>query len=201
MKRQRGVIATGWLYLAGVLLVLGAIWGITATASSYLEGVRAEAVKAGRDECDAAYKLRDNAQLRTALDRVKTLEEAARKTERAHAAELTSIGNQLTKEKANAKARKNKFDADIASGALVVRGDAFQAGACPAVSGGGAGSAPGAGAGGGDGPPACELSAAARSDLLAVGDDADDTAIQLAAAQAVIVEDRRVCGAGKEASR
>lgn len=200
MKRQRGAIARVWLYLAGALLVLGAIWGIAATVSGYLSSVRAEAAKAGRDECDAAYKLRDNAQLREAMDRVKTLEDAARATEREHAAALTEITAKLAKEKAHGRAAEKRILADIASGKLRVRASAFYAGACPADSGGSAAGAPGAGAGGSDAPEACDLSAAARSDLLAVGRDADDTARQLAAAQAVIVEDRRVCGV-KEPSR
>lgn len=194
MNRQRGAIAMVWLYLAGVLLVLGAIWGITATVSGYLTDVRAEAAKAGRDECDAAYKLRDNEQLRDALDRVKALEDAARKTEREHAEAITTITGKLLMEKANVQAAENRILSDIASGKLRVRAGAFYASACPAVSGGSAASPPGAGAGGSDGAAACQLSAAAQSDLLAIGRDADDTASQLAAAQAVIVEDRRVCG-------
>lgn len=199
MNRQRGAIAMVWLYLAGALLVLGAIWGITATVSGYLTGVRAEAAKAGRDECDVAYKARDNAKLREAMARVKVLEEAARKTEGEHAIALSGINDQLAKEKAHARIRKKQFDADIASGKLVVRSSAFQTGACPADGGGSAAGPPGAGAGRSDAAQACELSETARGDLLAVGDDADDTARQLAAAQAVIVEDRRVCGVKEDA--
>jgi hypothetical protein len=200
MNRQRGVIATRWLYLAGALLVLGAIWGITATVSGYLTGVRAEAAKAGRDECDAAYKLRDNAQLRKAMDRVKALEDAARATEREHAAALIEITAKLAKEKAHGRAAEKRILADIASSKLRVRAGAFYTPACPAVDSGSAAGPPGAGAGGSDAPEACDFSAAARSDLLAIGRDADDTARQLAAAQAVIIEDRRVCGV-KEPSR
>ena len=192
--RQRGFVLTGWMYLVGALAALGLIYLITQGVTRYLNGIRTEAQKAGQDECNAAYTTRDNKALTKTLARVVELETAARKLEREHVDELARVTSKLKKEKANEKARADRFDADLAAGRLVVRGDAFQTGGCPAnsdrVETGSAGPSPG----GSDGVAACQLSAKARSDLLEVGNDANETARLLAACQLIVIEDRRVCG-------
>ncbi len=194
MRDQRGVIATGYIWLAGGIAVLALLVVLARVTTGYLDGVRAEAKKAGEDTCDAAYKLRDNDQLKAANARIKELQDTARTLERGHAAKLATITGQLNKEKADGKDRQAQFDVDIAAGRLVVRGAAFQAPSRPTDNGGGKVSASVTGSGRGDGKAACELSPAARSDLLATGDHADDTARLLAACQAIIEEDRRICG-------
>ena len=192
MRKQRG-IADLRLVVIGSIVILGLISGIVFGVTHYLSGVRAEAKAAGRSECDAAYKGRDNEQLRAALGRVKELEEAAREAERKYGVAIAEIQAKLKKEQANGKDAEERILADVAAGKYRVRGEAFQAGSCPAVSGGSAGSAAGAGATGSDGATACKLSRAAESDILAIGRDANETARILAAAQAVIVQDRITC--------
>lgn len=195
-NRQSGLIIESWMWMAGAIAILALLGGMLAGVTHYLNGVRAEAKKAGQDECDAAYKLRDNAALTKALSRVQTLEEAARKAEAGHVAALAKIGDQLTKEKDRAKNAQLRVLDDIAAGKLRVRADAFSGTGCPAVSGGGqvgpaVGPAPGDNA-----APACQLSAATAGRVLSIGGDADDTARQLASAQQVIVEFLRICGPG-----
>lgn len=199
--KQRGVIAAGYIWLVGAIIILFLLWRGIAVYSNYMNDVRDAAKKAGSDECDAAYKARDNTELKAAQDQILALEGAARKAEVGHATELQKANEKLAKEKRDADDRKKQFDADIASGKLVVRRDAFQTGGGTSQGDngkvGGTASAPG----GSDAGTACQLSATARSDLLAVGSDADDTARALALAQTVIIADRKlfseICGIGK----
>ena len=58
MNAQKGVIATGYLILAGALALLALLWGLTHAVTSYLGNVRAEAEQAGKDACDQSYKAR-----------------------------------------------------------------------------------------------------------------------------------------------
>lgn len=191
MRRQRGGIL---LYLAAAIAILALISGIVFGVTHYLSGVRAEAFAAGKDTCDAAYKGRDNTQLQTALARVKTLEDEARVAEYDYNKRVAAIQRQLEREKANGKAAEDRILADVAAGKYRVRGDAFQAGGCPAISGGSQGRPVSAGAAGSDGAAACKLSAEAERSVLDIGRDANETARILAAAQAIIAEDRRLCG-------
>ena len=194
MFKQRGM-AQGWIAVIGLLAILGALWGIIHAATSYVDGVRVEAKKGGKDECDAAYKERDNVALTEALAKVRELQTAARKLETANAKETERIRSQLEKEKARGKATEDRVLADIASGKLRVRGDAFQAGACPAESATGTAGAVGANTGGGDGAPRCKLSGETEKSVLGIGREADDVVRQLDACKAVAIEDRRVCNA------
>lgn len=192
MRNQAG-FADIWLVAIWAIVLLGLVSGIVFGVTHYLSGVRAEAMAAGKAECDAAYKARDNAQLRTALGRVKELEEAAREAERKHGLATAAIQSKLSKEIANGKAAEQRILADIGSGKLRVRGSAFQTGSCPAVGDRGAVGTAGAGTAGSDATAACKLSPEAERVVLAIGRDADETALQLAAAQAMIAQDRLTC--------
>ncbi len=195
MNKQRGVIATGWLILAGVIAAGLVLTGLVKVWNNYTNGIDQAGYDRGVAQTNASYTERDNKQLQTALVRVKTLEDAARAKEAAYAADMEGVRSQLEKEKTNAKAAEKRVLADIAAGKLRVRASAFQAGACPAVGGGSEARAVEPGAGGSDGPPRCQLSATARSDILGIGREANEVVAQLAAAQAVIASDRVLCNA------
>ena len=190
MKNQRG-IATGWLYLIALIVILGLVSGIVYGVKSYLDGVDERGFQRGKKETEAAYAERDNEQLRTALDRVKQLEDEARAKERAHAIELARIDKQRQQEKADARKQAERDSADVRSGALKLRDPG--APTCPSIGGTGLRPAPGASAGGGDGTAGTDLSAAAAGFLLGLANEADDVARQLASAQAVIVEQITTC--------
>jgi type II secretory pathway pseudopilin PulG len=186
------------LEILGIIIALavlvGAIAGAIHLVTSYVDGVRTAAEESGKATCDAAYKARDNTQLQAALARVKTLEDKAREDERLHVAALAEINRKLLEEKKNGQVAKDKLAADIRAGRLVRNSNAFQGGGCPANNGGSTGGAAVTPASGGDGSQECRLSDAAQASILAIGTDADYTAKLLASAQAVIVEDRKVCG-------
>ena len=193
--KQRGVIAMGWLILAGVIAAGLVLTGLVLAWNKYTTGIDQAGFDRGVATTTAQYTARDNAQLQTALTRVKVLEDAARKTESAHAAAIVKVSDKLAKEKANAKLAEKRVRDAIAAGDLRVRDAAFKAGTCAPV---GAGSQPGAttaSASGSNGAPRCQLSDATASDLLAIGRDADEVVAQLTAAQAIIVADRAACNA------
>lgn len=188
--RQRG-IADGWLYLIGVVVVLGLIYGIFQAVTGYLEDVDANGYKRGVKETKADYAERDNEALRKAAARIKELEDQARAQERAHAKELARIEAQRAKEKADAQKQQDNDRAAIDSGALELHDP--DAAACPAPGGGGAQASVGAGAGVRDAKAGRKLSPAAARVLLALANEADDVARQLASAQQVIEEQIRTC--------
>lgn len=190
MKQQRG-IATGWLYLIALVVVLGLVLGIIAAVKDHLEDVDEKAYTRGVDETTAAYTKRDNAALAQANAEIQRLHNEARARELEHANKLAAIAAQRAKEKADASKQKDSDRTGVRSGALELR-DPGAAG-CPAPGGGRPGPQAGAGAGGGDGKAAGKLSDAAAEFLLDLVNDADDVARQLARAQEVIEEQIRTC--------
>lgn len=189
--RQRGNI---YVVLALVIATGVALTGLVLAWNHYTAELDKKGFDRGVLETTAAYQKRDNADLQTAVRRIQALQEAARAAEAGHAAELSKIGDQLTKERANAKAEQNRIAADIAAGRLLRRDDAYQTRAQRPEGGGDPVGPAGAAAVRGDGAQVCELSAKAQGSVLDIGADADEVVKQLTACQAVILEDRRLCG-------
>ena len=194
MKRQRGNIY--WIF--ALAISAGAVlWGAIVAWNSYTSGLDKQGYDRGVAETAAVYEKRDNEKLLAATTRVHELEGQARAKENNHARALVAIGTKLSQEKANAKSESDRITADISAGRLVRRDGAFQARTrSPGGDGGPVGATP-TGTGGSDGGAACELSEAAQRSVLEIGADADKVAEQLAACQAVVTEDRRLCGAGQ----
>lgn len=166
-----------WLILAVGIAWLASLWGVGSWQRD--EGRTAER---------AVWQARDNAQLAAANRKITELTDQARDQEAAHQLRLADIAANIQQETTRHEADTRRAVAGARS--LVLRDQP----ACPAGAGGGPEGPPVAGAGGGDGPAACELPAEAVRDLLALVLDADRDVRQLAHAQAVIDEDRRVCG-------
>lgn len=190
MRLQRGF----------TLLELGLALGIALAIAAAIHAT-AGAVKDWKDEIRAAERkavllevaTRDNIKLIAANKRIQELEAAQQAQEAEHAARLAAVAKDLMKEKANVQAEKDRIAADIAAGRLVRNVAAFRWDGLAGSGGGRLGPA-GTGAGGGNEAAACELSAEAQGRVLDIGAEADEVAKQLAAAQAVIEEDRRLCG-------
>lgn len=166
-----------WLILAVVIAWLASLWGVGSWQR-----------EDGRTAERTVWQARDNAQLAAANRKITELTDQARDQEAAHQLRLADIAANIQKETARHEADRDRAVSGARS--LVLRDQP----ACPAGPGGGAPGSPVAGAGGSDGPAACELPAEAVRDLLALVLDADRDVRQLAHAQAVIDEDRRVCG-------
>jgi len=192
VRSQRGIIATGWLYLGGAIAILALISALVYGVKSYLDGVDQKGYDRGKQETEAKYAKRDNEQLRAAAERIKTLEDQARRQERENAERLAEIYGQRQKEIADAKRRYDRDIAAVRDGTLKLRDPGVPAGGAAAGCGS-PGPAPSAPAGGRDGEARGQLSGTAAGFLLGLAGEADDVARQLDKAQAVILEDRRAC--------
>ena len=192
MRSQRGIIATGWLYLGGAIAILALISALVYGVKSYLDGVDQKGYDRGKQETEAKYAKRDNEQLRVAAERIKTLEDQAREQERENADRLAEISKQRQKEIADAKRQYDRDIAAVRAGTLKLHDPGVPAGGAAAGCGS-PGPAPGATAGGRDGEARGQLSGAAAEFLLGLAGEADDVALQLGEAQAVIIEYRRAC--------
>jgi len=192
VRSQRGIIATGWLYLGGAIAILALISALVYGVKSYLDGVDQKGYDRGKQETEAKYAKRDNEQLRAAAERIKTLEDQARRQERENAERLAEISKQRQKELADAKRQHDRDIAAVRAGTLKLHDPGVPAGGA-AAGRGSPGPAPGAPAGGRDGETRGQLSGAAAEFLLGLAGEADDVARQLDKAQAVIIEYRRAC--------
>lgn len=131
---------------------------------------------------------RENKELREANAKIVALTEAERRKDGDHAQALVDISTAYQKDLAHEKDKRARDVAAARAGTLVLRYDTagLEADRCSRP-------APGTGPGGRDGAASGQLPPAVAADLLGLVDDADDVARQLAAAQQVIVEDRRRC--------
>ena len=194
MKKQRG-IATGWLYLIGLIVFVGALTGLVIAWKSYTDGLIQEGYDRGRQEIEAKYAKRDNDQLRIANAEIQRLQNAARAAELEGTKRLAAIATQREKERQNAKVQHERDLAAVRAGTLVLR-DPGQIAACAPVGDSGPGPEAGATAAQRDGTQAGGLSREATEFLFGEANRADDVVAQLASAQAVIVQDRITCNAG-----
>ena len=138
----------------------------------------------------ADWQARENKTLRTANAKIQELEAKAKADTSAHAQALAAASSEYERMLQNANAQRAKDRAAVLAGTLRLRDN----GATGLRACGSGISPPVAGASLGDGRAPGELSAAASGFLLDLAADADDIAHQLAQAQAVIIEDRRLCG-------
>ena len=191
--RQRGftgIEIIGLIVAAAALI--GAIGGVVHLATSYLDSVRAEAKQAGRDECDAAYKVRDNEALADARAEIIRLNKQYRELEQASAKRINQLAGELAKEKARDKEAADRMLDDLDSGALVLRDGIVQIAACPAAEGpAGAGPQVAAGAFGGGGKTCYRLAREVEKSLVAIASAGDANGRQLAACLAIAEEDRK----------
>lgn len=186
-RRQRGIVQ-GWLLLIGVIVILGLIGGIAYQVKSTIADADKHGYDRGVEETTAAYAKRDNAALAAANIRINELQEAARKREREHAAQLNDISGQYQQEVGNANRKVADLTRRVRAGDLRLRDPGA---VCAAQGGGGRVPEASGSAGGRDGGTGTELSAATAEFLISEANRADDVARQLAACQAVVRADRK----------
>jgi hypothetical protein len=173
------MFAIPWL-LRGLPYLIGVFVVTAALTLAHHYGVRTTT-----ERLDAKYGA-EIAQLHAASDKQHAADlEAARSSERDHVLTISAIEATHQKERQDEKAKYDHMLADLRSGALRLR-SRF---ACPAASPRGV---PDPAAGAGDSPPTSESGLQSADVLLLVqlADDADQVALQLKAAQAVIAADR-----------
>lgn len=192
MKKQRGIIAQGWLYLIAAIALIGALAGLVKVWDNYTSGLIKNGYDSGKAATEAAYTNRDNKALQDKVDRIKFLEQQARDRERADAKRSAEIAAQRETDR---RKYENQLATDLAAvraGTLILR-DPHGTTTCAGVSGGSAGGEAGRPTGERDGKAGTKLSGQVTADLFTLIDDADDVTRQLAQAQAVILQDRITC--------
>lgn len=167
-----------------LIITIGVLW------LASLVGVGTWQNEAGHVAERTTWQAKDNEKLRLANAEILRLETEARDNEADHARRLADIGTNIVKDKQREQTQ-HQADLDrVRAGTLVLR----DPGAPGLRACAGAAGTLGAGAGGSDGPAGGGLSGAASEFLLSEASRADAIVHQLTAAQAVIAEDRRVCG-------
>lgn len=195
LTRQRGVIAAVWLYFMAAVLLIGAITGLVTAWNVYTKRIEAQGYERGRSETESAYKTRDNAQLTEVIAKLKAAEKRAKDLEDAKsAADNLAVAN-YQKGVQDGKAKTAAFIADVRAGRIRLSDPGAQTRPSTTVCSGTGQSTSIAATSGGNGEARVNLSAAASGFLLTLTGEADDTARQLAAAQAIIVSDRVLCNA------
>jgi hypothetical protein len=155
------------------LLGAGVLWIVSLVATAIWQN------GAGHTAERVEWQAKENVALANANREIEKL----RKSEQDSADRLASIGDQHAKEKEDLEAQRRR-DVDAArSGALKLR----VPGGCPASRQGEATATPG----GSDDATTGELPGAVAAALLGLANDADEVVKQLAACQAVVMEDRR----------
>lgn len=168
-----------WAILGGVLLWIASL--VAVGLWQHEAGQTAERV---------AWQERENKQLTDAANRIKELNETARKAEADHAANLDALATHYEGKLKDEEARR-RADVDRArAGSIVLRDP--HAPAVPACAGGTAEA--GTATGQRDGAEGGRLSGEAAAFLLNLTHDANVVAWQLTEAQGVIREYQRVCG-------
>lgn len=164
-----------------VIIVLIVAWIASLAGVGYWQN------DAGHVAERTTWQTRENIELRTANDKIKTLEEGARKTEQDKAVALAAISTDYERKLSDANKQRASDAAAVRAGTLRLRDpDPPGLRAC-----GGVAPETSAGTGRRDGGAAGDLSAAASGFLLDLANEADDVARQLTACQRVVTEDRR----------
>lgn len=163
-------------------LIIGLLIGWLAS----LSGVGWWQNAAGHVAERSTWQTRENAELRTANDKIRSMQESARRSEQAHAAALAGVSTNYQKELSNANKQRAADIAAVRAGTLRLRvqypASIHALGDRPAETG--------PGTGGCDAPKGAELPESIVADLLGLAADADDITRQLTACQRVIIEDR-----------
>lgn len=142
--------------------------------------------KAGVNSVNAAWQAKYTKEVENTAAQIQTLQNAARATEQAKAAELTALAATYEQEKQNAKRKTDTVITDLRSGAVKLRdpGAYSLLSDCSAC----AGTTPASRLGNGE--TGTELSATTSEFLVTLTGEADEVVQQLTACQAVIEADR-----------
>lgn len=173
-----------WVKLLAILLLAGLLVGAFYSYGQQQFGLGETAER-------SKWLERENAELVAANAKIKDLEEKYRQQERDADIAIAFISSQYEKELIRVKADKDHTIAGLRDGS--VRLCIPVTGTCSP--GGGKASAAAVGTGTRDGGARAELSVPAAEFLVGLTSEADEVVKQLGACQAVIEEDRKMCGA------
>jgi hypothetical protein len=195
MNKQRGVIAVGWLLLAGALALIGSSYALLHLWQSYITSVQTTAYDNGKKAMDDEYKARDNKQLQEVIAAKDAAAERAAQLEEGMRAEQLAVLQQYNQGVKDGTDKTNAHLAALRAGALILRDPGSQAGAsqpCRNPTGPSQTSTTGPI---NDGAGTSELSKASSGFLLTESDHADRVVRKLTACQARVLMDLKVCNA------
>lgn len=132
------------------------------------------------------WQTRENTELRTANDKIISMQDSARRNEQMHAAALADVSTNYQKELNNANKQRVADLAAVRAGTLRLRIPVTHS----IYSIGGSAAEIGAGASGCDGSERAELPNESAEFLLSEANRADQVVMQLTACQNVIIKDR-----------
>lgn len=193
MKKQRGAIAIGWLYLAGAIALILALTGLVMAWNSYTEGLDKKGYDRGVSETTATWTKRDNVALQATLAAQKAAEVRVAQAE-ANAAQAQSYATgQYEKGMNDGKVKTAALVAAARSGTFRLQdpGQTRAITPCSAAIGPASTATSASGGDGHDGGGG--LSAEASEFLLSEGGRANALVKKLNLARAVIVSDRVLC--------
>lgn len=173
------MIIPPWVKLLGALLIVVAIIGAIYSYGQQQFGL-------GETSEKSIWLKRENIELVDANAKIKTLEEKYRTRERKHAEQLAEVSARYQEDLKHAKDEKERVITGLRIGDIRLRIPVARTFA----PGGNSAAATLACTAGRDGQARCELSSAAAEFLVGFASECDETARQLGAAQAVIVQDR-----------
>lgn len=192
---QHGIIAPIWLYAAAAIALMVALAGLIKVWNNYTTALDKKGYDRGVAETTAAYTKRDNSQLQAALAAQTVAEGVAATAERKAATAQSDASKAYNKGVNDGKAKTAQLVAAAKSGALRLRDPGNQAGTSTACNNQVSQSSVAGPAAGSDAGTGTLISAAASDFLLQLTGEADDTALQLAACQVILVSDRVLCNA------
>lgn len=192
--KQRGLGVLG--ILIGIAVAAATVTALVYSVTSYVNGVGEREYQRGKKEVEGRVATRDAEALRDANTKIAELTKTIAEQQAAHAERLSQIDAAKTKEINDVKDKAARDVRAIRAGALKLR-DPGRSGGSPCPDSGGSPSGTAIAAPGvGDGKAGTELSREASEFLSGLASEADTVIVQLQAAQAIIVEDRRLCNAG-----
>ena len=190
MNRQSGVIAGGYIWLAGGIAAIAALTGLVVAGNKYAASLDAKGYSRGVAETTAAFQKRDNAQLQAVVAAQKVAEVRAAAAEDVASQAQETARSAYSKGIASGKAQT----ARLIAASTRLRDPGASPGTCPAGSGPigapevAAGPAGDSGHDGGGG-----LSDQATQFLLSEADRANAVVLKLNDARARILSDLTVC--------
>lgn len=142
----------------------------------------------GAEDERVEWQARENVEITAANRKILDLTEAARAQESLHAIELNAISTKYQEDLQNEKATRDRVVADLRNGSRVLRIPVTRT---VETCGGEAGTAS-ASTSGRDGEARADIHPAAAEFLVGLASEADAVVRQLAACQAMILQDRRM---------
>jgi len=193
MNKQKGIIALGWLILAGILLVITSLAGLIKLWSNYTTNLDKQSYDRGKSVCNAEYIERDNTQLQIVMTAKIAAEKRVNEVEAKLLDQQIIIKSNYIKGIKDGKKLSDDRITAINIGTSVLYDPGIKTRDCPTINNESASSKDTTTTTGNIGTSGTELSAEASRFLLNLTEEADRITRRLILAQSVILSNLKVC--------